>query len=154
MEYDKLTNPDHYRSHSVLVEPICFCESLGFYGGNALKYIFRAGTKPQQPEEVDLLKACWYMNSFFKAYSVLKNIEDGYLSLVETRLSMMRFSENKFIRHASQQSNALQFFNALFIDCIARLVLLGVSLDEIFENIKYNETAYKRLFKQGVPECL
>ena len=43
---------------------------------------------------------------------------------------------------------------ALFIDCIARLVLLGVSLDEIFENIKYNETAYKRLFKQGVPERL
>lgn len=106
------------------------------------------------PEEVDLLKACWYMNSFFKAYSVLKDIEDGYLSLVETRLSMMRFSENTLIRHASQQPNALQFFNALFIDCIARLVLLGVSLDEIFENIKYNETAYKRLFKQGVPERL
>ena len=94
------------------------------------------------------------MNSFFKAYSVLKDIEDGYLSLVETRLSMMRFSENTLIRHASQQPNALQFFNALFIDCIARLVLLGVSLDEIFENIKYNETAYKRLFKQEVPERL
>ena len=27
MEYEKLTNPEHYKSHAVTVEPIFWCET-------------------------------------------------------------------------------------------------------------------------------
>lgn len=34
---------------------------LGFCLGNAVKYIQRAGKKPDEPEVVDLKKAIWYI---------------------------------------------------------------------------------------------
>lgn len=54
------TNPNHYTKWSI--EPITFAmkNNLPFWKGNAIKYIVRAGHKPEgdmDKEMVDLLKA-------------------------------------------------------------------------------------------------
>lgn len=142
MEYEKLTNPEHYKSHAVTVEPIFWCESLGFYGGN----IFRAGTKPKQPEQVDLLKAAWYLNALFTVYPALKDLESGYMQLIEIKMSALKRCETPMLQKAAKEPSAPQFFKRLFNSCVERLCTLGLSQDEIWENIKYNEDAYRRLF--------
>ena len=79
MEYEKLTNPEHYKSHAVTVEPIFWCET-------------------------------------------------------------------PMLQKAAKEPSALQFFKRLFNSCVDRLCSLGLSHDEIWENIKYHEDAYRRLF--------
>lgn len=54
------TNPAHYRSHPSGVECITVTEHLGFCLGNAIKYIWRAGERPEREVE-DLRKAVWYL---------------------------------------------------------------------------------------------
>ena len=54
------TNPAHYRAHPSGVEAIQITEHLGFCLGNAVKYIWRAGERPERTIE-DLRKAVWYV---------------------------------------------------------------------------------------------
>ncbi|WP_342152396.1 DUF3310 domain-containing protein [Methylorubrum sp. SB2] len=58
---DAVNNPKHYTSHPSGVEAITVCEHMGFNLGNAMKYIWRAGIKTDDPVE-DLEKARWYLN--------------------------------------------------------------------------------------------
>ena len=53
------TNPDHYRSHPSGVECIQVTEHMDFLKGNAMKYLWRAGGKGDEIE--DLKKAAWYI---------------------------------------------------------------------------------------------
>lgn len=53
-------NPRHYREHPSGVECIAITEHMGFCLGNAVKYIWRAGLKSENPTE-DLRKAIWYL---------------------------------------------------------------------------------------------
>ena len=53
-------HPDHYTSHPSGVEAIEITEYMSFCLGNAMKYIWRAGQKNDQIE--DLEKAIWYLN--------------------------------------------------------------------------------------------
>ena len=53
-------NPDHYRSHPSGVECIEVTEHMTFCIGNAVKYLWRAGLKGDQLE--DLKKARWYVD--------------------------------------------------------------------------------------------
>lgn len=53
-------NPNHYRSHPSGVECIQITEHMNFTLGNAVKYIWRAGLKSEDPIE-DLKKARWYV---------------------------------------------------------------------------------------------
>ena len=53
-------HPDHYTSHPSGVEAIEITEYMSFCLGNAMKYIWRAGQKNDQIE--DLEKAIWYIN--------------------------------------------------------------------------------------------
>lgn len=55
---DKI-NPDHYKSHPSGVECIQITEHMDFLLGNAMKYIWRAGLKGDEVE--DLKKAKWYL---------------------------------------------------------------------------------------------
>lgn len=55
------TNPDHYRAHPSGVECITVTEHLGFCLGNAVKYIWRSGERPERTVE-DLKKARWYID--------------------------------------------------------------------------------------------
>ena len=55
-----VTNPDHYRRHPSGVECITITEGFNFNVGNAIKYLWRAGLKTEDPTE-DLAKAAWYV---------------------------------------------------------------------------------------------
>ncbi len=52
-------NPQHYRSNPSGVECIEIAEEFNFNRGNALKYIWRAGLKGDEIE--DLNKSIWYL---------------------------------------------------------------------------------------------
>lgn len=58
-----VNHPAHYGGYSTY-EAIKVIEahSLGFCLGNAVKYILRAGKKPQAPTIEDLRKARWYVD--------------------------------------------------------------------------------------------
>ena len=55
---DQVNHPPHYQDASGL-ECIVIAENMSFCLGNALKYIWRAGKKGNQIE--DLEKAVWYL---------------------------------------------------------------------------------------------
>lgn len=61
MEYEQVDHPPHY-AHPSGVECIDVVEHFSFNLGNAIKYIWRAGSKPGVDAETDLAKAAWYIN--------------------------------------------------------------------------------------------
>ena len=54
-------HPPHYKAHPSGVECIEITEHMSFCLGNAMKYIWRAGIKTDDPVH-DLSKAVWYIN--------------------------------------------------------------------------------------------
>jgi len=52
MSNDNVNNPKHYCSHQSGVECIEIAEMLPFNLGNALKYLWRAGKKLDEVEDV------------------------------------------------------------------------------------------------------
>ena len=58
---DDAINPSHYKSHPSGVECIQITEHMSFLIGNAMKYLWRAGLKTEDPLE-DLEKARWYLD--------------------------------------------------------------------------------------------
>lgn len=61
MSADNVNHPTHYTSHPSGVECIVVVEHYGFNVGNAIKYLWRAGIKSDDPIE-DLEKARWYVD--------------------------------------------------------------------------------------------
>ena len=61
---DPVNHPKHYTSHPSGVECITVVEWMSFNLGNAVKYIWRAGMKGYQIE--DLRKARWYIDRELK----------------------------------------------------------------------------------------
>ena len=57
---DNVNKPPHYTAHPSGVECIQITEHMNFCLGNAMKYIWRAGLKQNEVE--DLKKAVWYLN--------------------------------------------------------------------------------------------
>ena len=55
-----VNNPPHYLQHPSGVECIQITEHMNFCLGNAIKYIWRAGLKADNPVQ-DLEKAVWYL---------------------------------------------------------------------------------------------
>jgi hypothetical protein len=58
---DTVNHPTHYNSHPSGIECIVVVEHYGFNVGNAIKYLWRAGLKTDDPLE-DLRKAQWYVS--------------------------------------------------------------------------------------------
>jgi hypothetical protein len=58
---DPVNHPSHYTNHPSGVECIQITEHMNFCLGNAVKYIWRAGLKSENPIE-DLRKAAFYIN--------------------------------------------------------------------------------------------
>lgn len=52
-------NPKHYKNHPSGVECIQITEAFNFNVGNAIKYLWRAGLKGEESD--DLKKALWYV---------------------------------------------------------------------------------------------
>lgn len=57
---DLVNQPPHYKSHPSGIECIRITEHFNFNRGNAIKYIWRAGEKNSEIQ--DLKKAAWYIN--------------------------------------------------------------------------------------------
>lgn len=57
---DAISHPEHYTKHPSGVECIQITEHMNFNLGNAIKYVWRAGSKGDAIE--DLRKAAWYLN--------------------------------------------------------------------------------------------
>jgi hypothetical protein len=57
---DLVNHPPHYTQHPSGIECIQVTEHLNFCRGNAIMYIWRAGEKGSEIE--DLKKAAWYIN--------------------------------------------------------------------------------------------
>lgn len=57
---DPVNHPPHYNGHPSGVECIQIVEHMNFCRGNAVKYIWRAGEKGDEVE--DLKKARWYID--------------------------------------------------------------------------------------------
>jgi hypothetical protein len=62
MTYETVNHPPHYNKHPSGVEAIDIIEHFNFNIGNAIKYLWRAGSKPGQETVEDLRKALWYVN--------------------------------------------------------------------------------------------
>jgi hypothetical protein len=58
-EFKSVDHPPHYTQHPSGVECIAIVEHMNFCRGNAIKYIWRAGEKGDELE--DLKKAAWYV---------------------------------------------------------------------------------------------
>jgi len=58
---DDVTHPKHYTQHPAGIECISIVEHMNFCLGNAIKYLWRAGLKTEDPLK-DLRKAAWYIN--------------------------------------------------------------------------------------------
>lgn len=56
---DNVNHPKHYTSHPSGVECIEVTKHMNFNRGNAIKYIWRAGDKGNEIE--DLKKSIWYL---------------------------------------------------------------------------------------------
>ena len=65
MTHDPVNHPKHYTEHPSGVECIQVTEHMNFCLGNAVKYIWRAGLKSDNPAE-DLRKARWYIDRELK----------------------------------------------------------------------------------------
>lgn len=57
---DPVNHPKHYNAHPAGIECVTVAEHMGFNIGNAIKYLWRAGLKTENPIE-DLEKARWYI---------------------------------------------------------------------------------------------
>lgn len=58
-KFDPVNHPKHYMSHPSGIECIDVTEHFNFNRGNAMKYIWRAGEKGNEIQ--DLEKAVWYI---------------------------------------------------------------------------------------------
>jgi hypothetical protein len=61
---DLVNQPPHYKGHPTGIECITITEHFNFNRGNAIKYIWRAGEKDCELQ--DLRKAVWYINREIK----------------------------------------------------------------------------------------
>jgi hypothetical protein len=58
---NKINHPSHYNTGKIEVIDFIEDQQLNFSRGSAIKYISRAGKKPNEPELEDLKKALWYI---------------------------------------------------------------------------------------------
>ena len=86
---DLVNHPPHYKSHPSGVECIEITRHMSFNVGNAVKYLWRAGLKGDDIE--DLRKAAWYIAD------EIKKREDDY-SLAHVR-KLLRTPEADAIDH-------------------------------------------------------
>lgn len=69
---DNVNHPKHYTEHPSGIECIEITEHMNFCVGNAIKYLWRAGLKGEQVE--DLRKARWYIDR--EIARILNNTEE------------------------------------------------------------------------------
>ena len=69
-------SPDHYQLGSIEVWDFIVDQDMGYLLGNVIKYVCRAGAKPGESREDDLLKAIAYLNRELKNVRALERSSD------------------------------------------------------------------------------
>ena len=59
--YEKINHPAHYQSDKFEVMDVIEAFKLDFSHGSVVKYVLRAGKKPQESTLEDLSKALWFL---------------------------------------------------------------------------------------------
>jgi len=77
MSKESVNHPGHYGGKDNPYEAIKVIDAwdLGFYLGNTVKYISRAGKKHPEKEIEDLKKALWYLDKKIKKLETQKHKE-------------------------------------------------------------------------------
>lgn len=75
-KHDPVEHPSHYTSDKSGVECIEVTRWRNFNIGNAIKYLWRAGLKDDNPNTQDLKKAIWYINDEINRLEGKYNKED------------------------------------------------------------------------------
>ena len=60
-DYEKVDHPAHYTKGGIETIDFIEAKNLNYYRGNVIKYLTRAGHKPDTPELEDLKKARFYL---------------------------------------------------------------------------------------------
>lgn len=60
-QYEKINHPAHYQAEGMEAIDVIEAYNLNFSLGSAIKYILRAGKKPNETSKEDLKKAIWYL---------------------------------------------------------------------------------------------
>lgn len=71
---DAVEHPKHYTQHPSGVECIQITEHMNFCRGNAIKYIWRAGDKDDELQ--DLRKAKWYLEREIARLEAVRGLID------------------------------------------------------------------------------
>ena len=58
---EQVNHPKHYAESGIEPADVIEAWGLDFFTGNCLKYVARAGKKPNEPEIKDIEKAVWYL---------------------------------------------------------------------------------------------
>lgn len=75
----KIDKPKHYQAGDLSANDVIRAFNLNFALGNVIKYILRAGKKPNEPAIDDLRKAIWYLQDEYNS-RVPKSDLDGLAS--------------------------------------------------------------------------
>ena len=65
-EYEKINQPQHYQGGNISTNDVIREFNLNFALGNVVKYVLRAGRKPDASTLEDLNKALWYLRDEIK----------------------------------------------------------------------------------------
>lgn len=98
---DAVNHPNHYKSNPSGIECIDVVEHMNFNRGNAMKYIWRAGSKGDELE--DLKKAAWYIQREIERLQVGR-LNDEELSVEEMIAEMKSFSLDEYPLGAKKNS--------------------------------------------------
>lgn len=63
---DQVDHPKHYAESGIEPADVIEAWGLDFFTGNCVKYVARAGKKPNEPEIKDIEKAIWYLQKKVK----------------------------------------------------------------------------------------
>ena len=95
---DSVNNPKHYTSHPSGVECIEIAEMLPFNLGNALKYLWRAGKKLDEVE--DIKKAVFYLRQANSLTSLQNFVEKPCLEQqpIMSKLRIIKPFDKELVR--------------------------------------------------------
>ena len=66
---DKINHPPHYTQGGIEAISVIEAWRLGFHLGNVVKYLARAGRKPDAEMMIDLKKARWYLDRYIEKHN-------------------------------------------------------------------------------------
>ena len=87
-------SPDHYQLGKIQVWDFIVDQDMGYLLGNVVKYVCRAGAKPGESREDDLLKAIAYLNRELEAARTPPLAEGLWATLTDPLRKMWGLQRN------------------------------------------------------------